>query len=163
MSTCFVPKSKHVLILLLCSHLACAMPSIETARATIMTALQKWHPAIITEFKKFCKQYDNVTTAFFDTQNKDSLPVHITRMERELQTLQKVCDNPQYQNVKPLLLCYCRQIAELISVLKQHVGSHEALSLCFKLYKFKILLPEHIKNRGNFALFRSVHHRLHCN
>lgn len=136
--------------------------SIESARAKIITTLHKENPALVAEFRDFCTQYDALVFAFFDMNNYDSLPVHIKCMEVALNTLKRVCCDTRYHSVRPFLCYYHKHIADLIVLLHQHVDYRNTLLLCFKVRKFKMLLPELIKSRGDIALFWALRHRLHC-
>jgi hypothetical protein len=147
-------------LLMLCSNSMSSAMSLEAGKNRIVATLRNEQPAIVAEFVNFCRQYDALVVDFFDTKNNESLGVHIGRMEAELQTLYRVCHDMRYQSVKGLLLYYYTHIAELVSLLKQYVGSYNTLSLGLKLRKFKLLLPESVKARGDFSLFCSVRHRL---
>lgn len=155
--------NKHFSIAMLCCYSAAiATGNVESARTTIVELLKKEQPACIAEFKTFFKQYDELVVNFFDKKNNDSLTTHIMRMETELQTLKKVCDDEQYRCIHPILCGYHAQVTELIELLKRYVGSHDTVSLAFKVRKFKIILPEVVRQRGDVSLFWSLHHRLRC-
>jgi hypothetical protein len=147
---------------LCCYGISVASENLELARKTIFERLSKEQPACIGEFKTFFKQYDELVVNFFDKKNNDPLTTHIMRMETELQTLKNACNDERYRCVNPILCGYHDHVTELITLLKHYVGSHDTLSLAFKVHKFKIILPETVRQRGDISLFWSLYHRLRC-
>jgi len=155
-------NKQHSIAALCCYSIAFATGNLESARKTVVELLNKEQPACIKEFKTFFKQYDELVVSFFDKQNNDPLTTHIARMETKLQTLKNVCDDERYRCIHPILCGYHTQVTELVALLKHYVGSHDTLSLAFKVHKFKIILPESVRQRGDISLFWSLHHRLRC-
>lgn len=150
------------LIVLIFVGAAHASGDFESARKTIISCLNTEQPSCIAEFNTFFKRYDEMVITFFDKQNNESLKTHISYMETELQTLKSVCNNARYSCINAILCTYQAQIEDLIALLKNYVGSHDTVSLAFKVRKFKVILPEHVKKRGDISLFWSLHHRLRC-
>ena len=74
--------------------------------------------------------------------------------------LEDVIDAEQFASVRALLQEQRDHLDELLAVLRNYVGSHNALSLAFKVRKFKFLLPPEVKKRGNFSCIKSLRHRL---
>ncbi len=139
-----------------------AVGDFESARNTVLSRLSQEEPTCLKEFDSFFKRYDALVVSFFDKKNNDPLETHIEHMEKELQTLKNVCEDARYRCVNPILCNYRTHITELITLLKDYIGSHDALSLAFKVRKFKTILPEAVKQRGDISLFWSLYHRLRC-
>jgi len=150
------------IIVLVFFSAAYAGEDFESARKSVITCLHKEQPACIAEFNTFFKRYDALVVNFFDKKNNEPLTTHICHMETELQTLKTVCNDTRYGCINAILCTYQTHIEDLISLLKSYVGSHDSLSLAFKVRKFKMILPEHVKKRGDISLFWSLHHRLRC-
>jgi hypothetical protein len=134
----------------------------ESARKSIITCLNKEQSGCMAEFNTFFKRYDAVVINFFDKKNNEPLKAHIGHMETELQTLKSVCNDTRYGCINAILCTYQTYVEDLIALLKNYVGSHDTISLAFKVRKFKIILPEHVKSRGDISLFWSLYHRLRC-
>jgi hypothetical protein len=141
---------------------AYAVADLESARKIILTTLEQDHPEQIAEFNHFFKKYDAVVLNFFDKKNQEPLKIHIKQMETELQALKDVCEDMRYCSINGILSHYYTSITELIILLKHYVDSHDTISLAFKVRKFKAILPEAVKQRGDIALFWGLHHRLRC-
>ena len=151
---------KLILLFLLCSAPLCAFKNIETTKKEIVTALQKNTPAVLPRFTQFCVQYDQSVTAFFDKQNNESLEIHITRMERDLTTLDVVIRDKQFIVVKDMLIELRVLLQELIVTLKPYILSKNSVGLAFKMRRFKKLLPVPINRLTEFSLFWALNHRV---
>jgi hypothetical protein len=155
-------KQSLVIFFLTSFSLVSAFTDAETTKKNILTTLKQEQPTAIEEFTAFFKKYDDLVLNFFDKKNKSPLKTHIGYMETELEILQKVCHDIRYQSIHPLLSNYHTHLTELITLLKNSIGSNDTLSLSLKIRKFKKILPEEVRKRGNVALFSALHHRLTC-
>lgn len=139
-----------------------AFEDIETARTSMITLLEKHNPDVLRDFHGFCHRYNQLVFDFFDKKNNDPLEAHIKYMETNANILQHVCNDLRFQSVRSFLITRYEQVLEMIKVLKKYKGSHDTLTLAFRLKKFKFLLPYAVKKRGDISLFWSLHHRLRC-
>jgi len=135
---------------------------IEIIQSKIISILEKNNPLIIPEFNNFCTQYHQSIVQFFDTTNNEPLTLHIARIENELLLLKQTYSDIRFNSVQPILLGYHQDITKLVHVLKNYVGSTNSISLAWHVQQFKSLLPQPIKDRGNYALFMALKHRLAC-
>jgi len=139
-----------------------AIIDLNATRNMVDAILNEKNPEHTVEFKRFFRRYDDVVESFFDKKNNDSLKTHITKMETELQTLKSVCDDVRYGCISSILCTYYEHITELIDLLRHYIGSHDTLSLAFKVREFKAILPETVRQRGDISLFKALYHRLRC-
>ena len=146
----------------LATGLLVASPAIEDVRDSIIQLLKKNNPTVLMQFNKFYKEFDLSVHSFFDKKNDQSLLDHIKRMEGEIVTLTRVCQDPAFVSVHSILREHCAQVKDLVAIFKQYVGSHNSVAFAWKIKRFEFLLPEDIKKRGHFSIFRSLHHRLMC-
>lgn len=135
---------------------------VEYIKKHIIETLKKKNPVALGEFDIFCRRYDQLVISFFDKKNNCSLQQHIQHMERELNFLRCVSEDKKFSCVLPYLKEYEGYIGELIEILKKYVGSHDALTLAFKVRKFKFLLPTPVKKRSDLSLLWALRHRLLC-
>ena len=141
---------------------ASAISNLETTRKEIVATLNREAPNCVAEFNSFFKKYDAVVFSFFDTKNNEPLKAHIESMESELQLLQNVCNDARYRSVHSILCEYHAHLKELVTLLKQYVGSHDTVSLAWKVRRFKVILPKTVKQQGDVSLFWGLYHRLRC-
>lgn len=139
-----------------------AFDSIETTKAALVTTLKKYNPSVLAEFSLLFKRYEQIVFDFFDTNNHNPLSMHLNRMYEELETLERVCSNSQFDSITPTLRTYQKQLQELVTLLHSYRGPLDIVPLGFKVRKFKFLLPGAIQQRGDAALFWALQHRLRC-
>lgn len=150
------------MVALLFTGIIHAITDLETDRKIIITILSQSQPALVQEFKALCNHYDESVFQFFDKKNNNSLATHVAYMESEIEIFKKVGDDIRYRTVQPLVYEYYYYLKDLLAIVKRYIGSWDTLTLALKLRKFKPILPIDIRNRGDFALFWSLNHRLHC-
>lgn len=150
----------YALVLLFSFQLHSRTHDVATSKAIIVSILYQKNPDAVPEFNHFFDKYDRSVIMFFDRKNNDSLAQHIRRMEAELQELQAVYNDERFSSVREPLIDQYEHLSNLLVVLRRYVGSRDALSLAFKVRKFKFLLPPEVRKRGNISLYRSLRHRL---
>lgn len=138
------------------------LESVDKLKRKIIAILNTSNPAMVEPYTQFCKQYDHLVISFFDTHNNQSLSTHIKQMEQELATLNAVRRDPQFESVKSILHSLNIKLTGMINLLKEYLGSRNAVALALDLQEFDCLLPDAIKNRGKFELFCSLQRRLGC-
>ena len=153
---------RFFIILAFISGTVSAISDLDATRKEIIAVLHREAPTCIEEFNDFFKKYDGVVFSFFDKKNNEPLKAHIESMETELQLLQNVCNDVRYQSVHSILCEYHMHLKELVTLLRQYVGSCDTLSLAWKVRKFKVILPKTVKKQGDVSLFWALNHRLRC-
>lgn len=151
--------------LIFCVLFSCALhaqESIEEIRDHIVATLAKHNPQVLEKFHELYKQFDSSVHSFFDRANKQSLAEHSKRMEQELALLTTVCKDKAFASVATILKVHRQSVIELIAIFKKYVGSYNSVAFALKVKRFEHLLPDDIKSRGHFSIFRSLHHRLLC-
>lgn len=146
---------------LVTAHLA-ALPSIEITKDKALKALQAKNPAVVKEFHGLYAEYETLLTDFFDTENNEPLKVHITKIEKTAEQLQKVIEDPRFSAIQEMITPYHRKAKKLIKILLSYVDSGTAIGLAFKLRNFLFLLPSEVNDRGYWSLLDSLGHRLNC-
>lgn len=139
-----------------------AIDNIETIKYKVQNTLAKKNPKILGQYHEFSQQYDQLVLDFFDINNNEPLKTHVHNIRAAMHILKQTCDNPEFASVRPILLTYYKHGSALVHALKGYIGSHNMLSLIFKLRHFVFLLPQVVRNKGAFTLFRGLNHRLHC-
>jgi hypothetical protein len=135
---------------------------LETTQATMIAILQQKNPAILDEFHKLRQKYYQLIFTFFDRNNNEPLKTHLNRMNIELQKFHKICDDPRFSSIRPMLHKHYSYMKHMINVLQNYVGSINSVSLAFAVREYKFLLPKVIKQKGDIALLLALHHRLTC-
>jgi hypothetical protein len=134
--------------------------NVTESKAMILTILQQKNPSVIPEIKDFFKRYDQSIQLFFDKSNNDSFSTHIDRMEGEVAEIEAVIEDERFAAIRHILEEQHEHLISLLNIFKRYEGSHSALSLAFKVRKFKFLLPVDVRKRGNLSLYKSLRHRL---
>jgi len=145
--------------LFLCNLLH-ATTDIEITKTNIATILQQKNPAALPHFYDFCTKYDQLVENFLDINNNDSLATHVGYISTATQILKKLCYNPEFIAVKPILLDYYKQATKLVSLLQKYIGSRNTLFFGLQLHPFRFLLPTAVKNKGRLAVLKALNHRL---
>lgn len=133
---------------------------IEDIRKQIIQQLTVANPSALPQFMGFSVQYQKLVDDFFDTNNHEPMPIHVSYMEKNLLVLAQAIKNPAFSSVKHILTPLYPKIAELVTIFKNNAGSRNYVFLGFKVRKFKYLLPDSVKKRGDWALFLAIRHRL---
>lgn len=139
-----------------------AFDTIETTKAALVTTLKKYNPSALAEFSLLFKRYEQIVFDFFDTNNHNPLSMHISHMQTELTTLDRICSNPHFNSITPTLRMYQAHLQELVTILQSYRSARDTISVGFKVRKFKFLLPKEVYGRGDIALFWALQHRLRC-
>lgn len=151
--------------LIFCALFSCALyaqESIEHVKDHIIATLSHHNPHVVKRFNDFYKQFDGSVHSFFDRANNQPLTEHIKRIEQELALLTTVCQDKAFASVATILKTHQQSVIELIAILKKYVGSCNSVGFALKVKRFEFLVPQDIKERGHFSIFRSLHHRLQC-
>lgn len=133
---------------------------IEIVKSHIIQTLNNSNPKAIPLFLQFSHRYAQLVDAFFDTQNNLSLHAHIQEMDENLVLLTQIIRDPQFSSVRAILINLYPHLVDLVDTVKGYLNSRNYLSLALAVRKFKFLLPDSIKKRGDISLLLSLRHRL---
>jgi hypothetical protein len=136
--------------------------NIEHAKIHIIRTLNNTNPRATSSFIAFSQRYEKLVTAFFDQENNLSLQAHILEMEENIDLLSHIIRDPEFISVRPILIKLYPQFVELVATLKSYINSRNYVSLALSVRKYKFLLPDSIKMRGDISILWSLRHRLRC-
>ncbi len=136
--------------------------TIELRKNKYASRLQHHNPQAIAEFNALFKLYDHSIDYFFDYNNHLPLSDHVTILEQNLAVLRQTINNPQFASIHHELNGLYRDFNRLITTLKSFIGTRNSIHFAWRMKKYRPLMPEHIRNRGDFAIFCYLRHRLKC-
>jgi hypothetical protein len=150
------------LIFLLLPALTHAHQNFDETRQEILTILQTTTPTAVQPCKALFAQYDTLVTNFFDKKNTESLAAHVKHMREGVAALHTACHDVRFKSVHVLFKRLHKDVSAMVDTCASYVGARITLFFALAMKKFKFLMPAAIQNKGDFAVFRCLSHRLSC-